>query len=485
MKKILYIKSLLLGIIASMALASCSDWLDVSPKSQIKEADQFSTEGGFQDELTGVYSAMSQTTMYGLQMGIGFSEVLSQNYNVNANGEWRYAANYDYTNSSSKSIIDAIWSSTYNCIANLNLVIKNIDKVDKNIFTGNHYNVYKGEALGLRAFLHFDLMRLFACSPKADNNAKGVPYITSYSTEVVPQKTVGETMNLIVNDLLAARECLLSDSLKASKTPYYSRSTRIQYFNYYATVVTLARAYMWMGDTANALKYANEIISVGDDDKALSSPFRWVDHTAVETQHDYECDRSFSLEHLFHLTIVDWQDTSDYYFKSAGGTSTLSPSIEKAMDIYEVNSKAYGNDYRYLKGYDTNGSDKYLCKFWHYEQGIHNDIYPLIRMSEAYYIAAECLKDTDPLRAVKLLNSVRSARNLGSSPLPETLSSTEIQDEIFKEYRKEFVGEGGQLFFYYKRLNASEIKGAGISPNKSVYVLPIPSTDVEFGGYSN
>ena len=97
----------------------------------------------------------------------------------------------------------------------------------------------------------------------------------------------------------------------------------------------------------------------------------------------------------------------------------------------------------------------------------------------------ECLKDSSPARAIELLKLVRENRKLSLSPLPETLSAEEIQNEIYKEYRKEFVGEGGQLFFYYKRLNASSIKGASVVPGKSVYVLPIPSNDAEFGGYDN
>ena len=77
-------------------LSSCNNWLEVSPKSQIKEENHFSREGGFKDQLTGVYARMSTKAMYGLQMGIGFTEVLSQNYNVDANSTtWRYATEYD------------------------------------------------------------------------------------------------------------------------------------------------------------------------------------------------------------------------------------------------------------------------------------------------------------------------------------------------------------------------------------------------------
>ena len=475
-RKIIYIA------LSLMALTSCNDWLDVSPKSQIKEEEQFSREGGYKDQLTGVYTAMSSTSMYGLNMGIGFTEVLSQSYDVD--GDWRYASQYDYANSSVESTISSIWNSTYNAIANLNIMIRNIDKADSTRFSDNNYYVYRGEAYGLRAFLHFDLMRLFACAPAMDNNAKGVPYVTEYSTQVKEQKTVGETMQFIVNDLLTAREDLKHDSLKIGYSPYYQRSERVPYFNYYAATLTLARVYLWMGDKTNALKYAQEIIDTNESG-AYSTPFRFVDQTVMQSSKLNEVDMSFSSEHIFHLTINDWEDTANKYFTSKGGTSALTPSETKAQEIYEL-GKGYGNDWRYLKGYEQDGSQRYMCKLWYVEGSSYNNLYPMLRLSEAYYIAAECLKDSDPDQAVELLNKVREARNLSLFPLDyTTMTSDDIQNEIYKEYRKEFVGEGGQLFFYYKRLNASEIKGASVRPSKNVYVLPVPSSDQEFGGYEN
>lgn len=462
-------------------LSACNDWLDVEPKSQIKEDKQFSREGGYEDQLTGVYTAMSSQQMYGLNMGIGFVEVLSHSYNVNPNGKWRYAADFDYSETTSKTTIDEIWKNTYNCIANLNILIRNIDKADTTLFTGNSYHVMRGEAYGLRAFLHFDLMRLFACAPSMDASAPGVPYVTEYSTSVVPQKSVKETMQLVINDLLTAHDELAHDSLKASASQYTYRS-RTYYFNYYACALTLARAYLWMGDKANALRYANEVI--GDIENKRSTPFNWIDYTNMQQTSLNELDMSFSTEQVFRLAMNKWEDVANYYFSSKGGNDALNPSDATQQDIYEV-SKGYGNDYRYLKAYTMDGDTKYMCKFWHVEGGRYNDIYPLLRMSEAWYIAAECLEDSDPKKAVDLLNEVRANRNLQLFPLDENLNAAQIQQEVYKEYRKEFVGEGGQLFFYYKRLNAQQIAGTAIKPGKSVYVLPIPENDREFGGYSN
>lgn len=470
-------------VLATAVLTSCEDWLDVSPKSQIKEEDHFSREGGYKDELTGVYTAMTGTSLYGLNLGIGFTEVLSHSYDVDANSRWYYASQYDYTNSTVESTITTIWSQMYNAIANLNLVIKNINKADSTKFTDNNYYIYKGEAYGLRAFLHLDLMRLFACAPAMDNSANGVPYVTEYSTEIVGQKSVGETMNLIIDDLLTARENLSHDSIKIGESPYTWRSQRNCYFNYYAATLTLARAYLWKGDTENALKYAQEIIDTNESGE-LSTPFAWVHHTVMESSNKTEIDYSYTCEHIFRLLMNNWEDNGAYYFTSAASTNALSPSEDTAEDIYEL-SKGYGNDYRYLKGYEQDGEKKYMCKFWHIEGNGYCDMYPLLRLSEAYYIAAECKKTSDPDGAIDLLNTVRDARNLQLVPLSYGLTADEIQEEIYKEYRKEFVGEGGQLFFYYKRTNAQTITNAAVKPGKSVYVLPIPTNDQDFGGYTN
>lgn len=474
-------------IVASTALTSCEDWLDVSPKSQIKEEDHFSREGGYKDELTGVYTAMTSSSLYGMNLGIGFAEILSQSYDVDANSSWTYAAKYDYTYSTVESTISSIWSNAYNAIANLNIIIKNIEQADSTDFTDNNYYIYKGEAYGLRAFLHFDLMRLFACAPAMSNSANGVPYVTEYSTNIAGQVSVGETMNLIIKDLLTARENLSHDSLKIGESSYTWRSQRRCYFNYFAATLTLARAYLWMGDTTNALKYAEEIIAVDEDEDGpyvLSSPFSWVHYTTMESSNKNEVDFAFSSEMIFYLLMNDWEDTANYYFSSEAGSNYLSPSDEKAKEIYELD-KGYGNDYRYLKGYEQDGDKQYMCKFWHIEGNSYCDRFPLLRMSEAYYIAAECLKSSNPTRAIDLLNTVRDARNLSLLPLSYDLTTDEIQEEVYKEYRKEFVGEGGQLFYYYKRTNAQTITGSAIKPGKSVYVLPIPTNDQDFGGYTN
>ena len=231
--KTTYIKHITLALLAVIFLTGCNDWLDVSPKSQIEETDQFSRPSGFRDQLTGVYTLMSQSSLYGMNLGFGFAEVLSQNYDVDASSDWQPISEYDYTNDKVKPTISKIWNTTYSCIANLNIMLGNLEKANKAMFQDNEYSLCFGEGLGLRGFLHFELMRLFASSPAMNGNDKGVPYATEYGKNIPVQKSVNETMDFIIADLLKASEYLEHDSLYASKSPY-THTQRRYYYNYYA-----------------------------------------------------------------------------------------------------------------------------------------------------------------------------------------------------------------------------------------------------------
>ena len=470
---ILHIGKLLL-LCVGVTMVSCDDWLDVRPKSEILADNHFETESGFKDQLTGVYTAMTETSMYGRSLSFGLMSVLSQDYDLKSESTYRYAAEYNYEETNTKGMIDNIWSSTYNCIANLNIMLKYIDN-DPNIFTDNNYKMYKGEILGLRAFLHLEMLRIFSPSPKANSNAMAVPYVTQYDKVVTKQKTVNETMNLIIADLLEAEKLLKeSDTFLNEELNYTVRWDRRYYFNYYAVLGTLARAYMYKGDHANALTYANMIIEEGED---YNSDFSWTSNDTMESKYENQVNRLFSGECLFYLNVKDFNDIVKYHFTSSASNNTFTPSETKAEQIYEK-ALGYGNDYRLHKNFQYDGADKYLWKYHQYEGGACNDIVPVLRKSESYYIAAEILKESNPERAIELLNLVREARNLEFAPLSD-LSADQIQEEVAKEYRKEFLAEG-QMFFYYKRLDASRIEGAGVNA-QSIYVLPMPDTEIEFG----
>src|SRR5699024_3709638 len=111
--------------------------------------------------------------------------------------------------------IDAIWSNMYHTIAGVNLALEYIDK-QKAIFNPINYDIIKGELLGLRAFLHFDLMRLFSYGNLANREMSGelaVPYITKYTKLPTERRSYKQTFQLLLDDLQKAAELLKTDPI--------------------------------------------------------------------------------------------------------------------------------------------------------------------------------------------------------------------------------------------------------------------------------
>ena len=451
---------------ALVMLNACDDYFDVRPKSQVLAEHLFETEQGFEDQLIGVYKRMSSTSLYGQEMAFGFMEVLSQNYDLATGNPYEEAGRYNYANTSMKSIIDQIWAEMYAAIANVNVMLQYIDD-DLSIFSDDNHDIYKGEALGLRGFLHFELLRMFAPAYTSNPSAPAIPYVTEYSPSVTPQSTVEEAINSVIRDLEEAA------SLLRVQDGTGTDSYRINCVNVNAM---LARAYLWKGDTENALRCARAVIN----DPDVINGYRWVDGTYLNGAEKSTWNRLFTMELLFRLNVANMDENTNAYFHNSGSaTQKLSPSDTKWNDIFEF-ALGYGTDWRYSKQWEYDGNDPYFAKYWQYDGGSYNNQVPVLRKSEVYYIAAEALVAKDSIAAaVAYLNEVRTNRNI-SDPLQENLSATDVQEEIYKEYRKEMVGEG-QLFFYYKRRGYTTIPGSAVAASDDVYVLPMPDNEIEFG----
>ena len=59
---------------------SCSDWLDVSPKTSIPTDKQFESESGFKDALTGIYLKLGTTTLYAGDLTYAYLDELAGLY---------------------------------------------------------------------------------------------------------------------------------------------------------------------------------------------------------------------------------------------------------------------------------------------------------------------------------------------------------------------------------------------------------------------
>ena len=462
----------LLGL--TLMTAGCKKWLDVSPKTEVRERALLENEQGFKEAVTGVYILMGSGNAYGQHLTMGMLDAMGQRYNTSSTSHVFYrASRYEYNDANTKQYIASVWGTMFTCIGNLNNVLTQIDS-KKAGFLGNGFNIVKGEALALRALLHFDLVRLFGTSPLANGERKSIPYATSFGNKVYPLLTVNQTLDSCLRDLAAAEQLLSVDKTirTAYNDPFFSYTRN--HMNYWAVKGLQARIFLYRNEKARALAAALEVIN------NAAGNFPWV--TAAEASRTGNRDRLYANEQLFALSAFKINDYVNAYFKTTvvGGTPTLFTSSANTTALYETTTGG-SSDFRFNYLFTLYGSGYSTTKYWQDEitqtstfEYLRNLI-PIIRLSEMYYIAAECAPTTTD--GVGYLNTVRV--NRGLSALSTSIAQTALEAEILKEYKKETYAEG-QLFYYFKRKNTARVDGSTINMTEATWVLPLPEDEVEF-----
>ena len=272
MKQIIYI----LLTTTMLGLMSCSDWLDVSPKTSIPTDKQFESESGFKDALTGIYLKLGTTTLYAGDLTYAYLDELAGLYSdypgYNTNAVFDQSIVFDYENMF-LSKKNGIYSTMYNIIANINNFLEYVDKNKDVLVTERYYETMKGEALGLRAFLHFDLLRMFGPVYKEHPASKAIPYRIAFDKDATPVLPASEVVDAILKDLNDAEKLLKeSDPLDFFTDQTDEDFTDKNHFlvnrefrmNLYAVKAMLARVYCYKGDAESkglATEYAKQVIA--------------------------------------------------------------------------------------------------------------------------------------------------------------------------------------------------------------------------------
>lgn len=450
--------------------AACNKWLDVQPKTQVGEDDLLISEQGFKDALIGIYTGVGDERLYGREFSMALMDVLAANYDVASSSHTYYqAGQYNYQDTAVKRRLAGFWSQAYRNIANVNNLLEKID-AKRDVFNTGMYELVKGEALGLRAFLHFDMLRTFGPVPATGLDQPSIPYVTKFAMQPQPKQTARQVINHCLEDLDAARKLLtIHRDIYLGNADIFLAHTR-NHMNYWAVTGLMARISLYQGDKDNAYKYAKEVIDGGK--------FPWI--RSIDISSIYP-NRIFSYEHIFSVYVANIQDLNLIHFKALSNTNAVLTNKSAFINNRFGISSGGSTDYRYLYLWKTDGSSstKYPAKYWVEDllesNGVSIRRVPVLRLSEMYYIASESAPTT--LEGVQLLNAVRT--NRGLQLLAENLTDEQLDAEIMKEYKKEFFQEG-QLFFYYKRTNAAVLEGTGKPGNDAMYVLPLPDDEIEF-----
>ena len=477
-------------ILMMLTLSSCKKFLDVKPESEIDKNELLTTEAGFKEALNGVYLHCAGGQLYGGYMTFSLLDIMAQNYRF-TDVRLQEIANFNYSSSTLISDTRTIWEQAYRGIANTNYILGTIDE-RKPLFRDQNYELIKGEALALRAYLHFDMLRMFAPSFASKPLGKAIPYVTTVTPNNTAFSNVTEVLELTIADLEAAKQLLsvsdpirsagyvvgYPDEVKATELnhPDLFLQNRRHRMNYFAVCAELARVYHYKADFDKALLNAKLII---DSEK--------FSFTKVE---DFiQADLSKKDRILYKELIACWYIPNakdmliNLFSKEA---PDYSPTVSQLDEIYE--KQRFGaEDNRYkqwfvnVKGQQS-AEDRSLLQKYVVNSSRLSNLYPLVapalRLSEMYYIAAEASFGQNPTQAMIYYNTVRRNRGIPDD-LTVVPNKSDFLDLLILEARKEFYGES-QTFFMYKRLNhAIKISQTqSISPSDKIFVFPIPATEL-------
>lgn len=480
MKKIILASYLLAATAVS---TSCSDFLDVKPTHAADASSSITTASDALVIIRGLMSNMASGSYYGRNFPL-YGDVKGGDFTIVSQGRG-YDYLYVFNHSTNTNNYSSVWTQGYYCIAQINNLLEQIEKIKANGSTEN-FDTYIGQALTARAMIYFDLVRLYGEPYNENKTALGVP-ITLTPLEYTAQptrNTVEENYQQILKDLKDAETFL-------------PKAKSNGFINFYANKALQARVYLYQEDFNNALAIAEEVIT--SNAYALYSNANWVNSWGEQ----------FGSESIFELAILpsegDLGNSSlGAYYRRRGHPNTTialgyftastdfitlldqdSNDVRKGIMSYdETSTTRFGSLYKYSGSTDVSATTGK-------GDGKGNTTavnIKVIRLSEVYLIAAEAaLRKASPdlTKATNYLNQIRKR----SPSLAAATESTINLDMIAAERSKELIGEGHR-FFDMMRWNKTIKFDDGLGSISTIHrestidrsffktILPIPLAEI-------
>lgn len=470
MKRKLYITVAFLA--CSILFSACDEWFDISPKTDVKAKELFETENGYLSSLAGIYVSMTEPATYGGNLSFGMLDQLVQMYDMIPDGAVGKSAIYKYNATTdrgynTKGKLASIWLKSYRLIANANNLLKWLDENGEEVIPNDDTrNMIRGEALAIRAFVHFDLLRCWGpinyAGDEAVRDNKSIPYRVVADNSKQPLLKASEVVGKIIEDLKKAQEYLSYEKdLDLAVAP--DRRFR---FNYHAVMATLARVYNYAGDKENAMTFANEVIK----------------NCGLELQDNNFKDPVLFKEMICGLNLNKMQEVLSSRFSEGGKiTNQYYTNFATIKVLFQVEGSE-SDDFRAKSSALVRYRDEQKAISKKYIDN-EKDAIPLIRLPEMYYIMSEASPLGD---AVTYVNKVRNKRGISTSSNVFFANEEDRTKALRDEYRKEFYAEG-KYFFFLK--HKGYIGAIEYSPSIELiaenYVFPLPDAEKEYGWTAN
>lgn len=506
MRKITY--SLLI-IIASALFTSCSDFLDVSASNELPDKDVIKNVKEAQAALDGVYKQFQSRYYYGCDF-ITYGDVRGDDLGTTKSGD---RTNSQYTfghlNSTTSTNGGYFWEMIYSALNRTNSLLGYINNGSVEIKTAadqTKLDNIKAQTYALRAYLHFDLIRVYGEPYLKNKAALGVVKADRViKKEEKPERaTVEEIYSFIIDDLTTAINSKTTVNNKET-TALSNAKDNAGRMNLWAAKAFLSKVYLYMGKNKESYTLAKEVIDSGEyslipRDKYVSS---WGEAFSDESIFEIYNDEKENANRESLGYVISFESKGGYKAVSLTDTLTnfyaeLSKDPEDCrLDLLQLRAiTETKKGYSYERKYPGRGGDMY----------VNNP--KLIRLSEVYLIAAEAGALAGEADAANYLDAIRQ-RATTATLAPTTATGEALVELVMMERRKELFGEGHRFFDITRNLGDKVVKrvgtvnnpiSAGItidpndpSKNKDIYVseiswnnkntylliLPIPNAETD------
>lgn len=436
-----------LGIL-SFFMNSCDSFVEVDlPRSQLTTVTVFEDYATADAALTNIYAKIRDTGLLtgnnrGLsnQLGNYTDEIIP--YGTPSNPSLNF-----YNNSllAENADVAQYWNDSYNQIYAANSIIEGTEASTK--LSDQNKKQLKGEALFIRALLHFYLVNLFG----------DIPYITGTdykNNSIVSRMPANLVYQNIVSDLESALALLQNN---------YSETGRIRVDKYVARAL-LARVYLYSKSYPEAANEASALLNQTD----LFS-LETIDETFLVN----------SRETIWQLQSAEagqnTQEASTFIFLS--GPPALVALNDNLVNSFSTADLRHSN---WIKAVSDDTSTWYYA-YKYKEQNftsISKEYSIVFRLAEQYLIRAEArAQQGDLIGAKEDLNKIRHRAGLDDT---SAISKEEILEAILNERRWEFFTEYGHRFFDLKRFNQIDLVLSGSKPGWNAHdsLFPLPQSEL-------
>ena len=195
---------LIIGLLAAVLAGGCN-FLDVAVNNVATVDNYYRTMDELEDALSGVYATLADNALYGeAMMGrLGLSADLGYEYYKKDAGTVSY-----YQASVSDSKINAYWRALYAGIGRANMLLSRIDGVSAQGETLTRREQIRGEALFLRAYYYYMLVKRFDNVPLVLTPIEDV----NGSEKYVAQSSPREVYLRIISDMETAAPLVAESS---------------------------------------------------------------------------------------------------------------------------------------------------------------------------------------------------------------------------------------------------------------------------------